>query len=159
MTFRYFEDFPPGEAVELGNRVVTEADIIAFAREFDPQLFHMDPAAARQSRFGGLVASGWHSCCIFMRLFVDGLMRESSALAGLGVDEIRWPRPVHPGDRLSARATVIEATPSRSKPDRGFVKHACELSNQHGEAVMTMHALALIARRRAATAPTPLASD
>ena len=157
MTFRYFEDFPPGEAVELGSRVVTEADIIAFARDFDPQLFHMDPAAARQSRFGGLVASGWHSCCIFMRLFVDGLMLQSSALAGLGVDEIRWPRPVHPGDRLSARATVLEATPSRSKPDRGFVKHACELSNQHGDKVMTMRALALFGRR--STASTPLASD
>jgi|SRR5579862_2490325 len=154
MTFRYFEDFPPGEAVELGSRVLTEADIIAFAQEYDPQIFHTDPLAARQSRFGGLVASGWHSCCVFMRLFVDGLMRESSALAGLGFDDIRWLQAVRPGDRLSARATVLEAAPSRSKRDRGFVKHACELSNQHGEPVMTMQALALFARRPATAAPT-----
>jgi acyl dehydratase len=149
MAFRYFEDFRPGEAVDLGSRVITEADIIAFGREFDPQIFHTDPEAARHSGFGGLVASGWHSCCLFMRLFVDSLLKESSALAGYGVDEIRWLRPVRPGDRLTGRATVLEATLSRGKPDRGFVKHACELSNQRGEPVLTMQTLALFARRPA----------
>jgi len=149
MTFRYFEDFRPGETFELGSRAVTEADIIAFARDYDPQVFHLDAEAARRSGFGGLVASGWHSCAIFMRLFVDGLLNQSSALAGYGVDEVRWLRPVRPGDRLSARITVLEATPSSSKPDRGLVKHACELSNQRGELVLTMKTLALFARRPA----------
>lgn len=147
MAFRYFEDFQPGETFPLGSRAVAETDIIAFAREYDPQLFHTDPQAAHQSSFGGLVASGWHSCGIFMRLLVDGLLRESSALASPGVDEIRWLKPVRPGDLLSARLTVLETIPSRSKPDRGLVKHLGELSNQRGEVVMTIRALSLFGRR------------
>jgi acyl dehydratase len=147
MAFRYFEDFPPGEAMTLGSHALTEAEIIAFAKEYDPQVFHVDPEAARRSSFGGLVASGWHSCGIFMRLVVDGLLRESSALASPGVDEIRWLKPVRPGDVLTARLTVLEATPSRSKPDRGLVKHACQLSNERGEVVMTMRTLGLFGRR------------
>jgi len=147
MTYRYFEDFRPGETVPLGSRSLSEAEILGFAREYDPQSFHIDAEAARHSAFGGLVASGWHSCALFMRLFVDGLLKESSALASPGVDEIRWLKPVRPGDRLSGNVTVIDATPSRSKPDRGLVRHACELSNQKGEVVMTMRTLALFARR------------
>lgn len=147
MAFYYFEDFRPGETIALGDRAITEADIIAFARDYDPQVFHTDPEAARHSTFGGLVASGWHSCAIFMRLLVDGLLKESSALASPGVDEIRWLKPVRPGDTLSARITVLDATPSRSKPDRGLVRHACELSNQRGEVVMTMRALSIFGRR------------
>jgi acyl dehydratase len=147
MAFHYFEDFRPGDAVILGSRAITEAEIIAFAREYDPQVFHTDPEAAQRSTFGGLVASGWQSCVIFMRLLVDGLLKDSSALASPGVDEIRWLKPVRPGDVLQARITVLDATPSRSKPDRGFVKHACELSNQRGEVVMTMRALALFGRK------------
>lgn len=147
MAFHYFEDFQPGEAMSLGSHTVTEAEIIAFAKEYDPQVFHVDPDAARHSNFGGLVASGWHSCSIFMRLLVDGLLKESSAIASPGVDEIRWLKPVRPGDVLAARLTVLEATPWRSKPDRGLVKHGCELSNQRGEMVMTMRTLALFGRR------------
>ena len=147
MAFRYFEDFQPGEAMTLGSHALTEAEIIAFAKEYDPQVFHVDPEAARRSSFGGLVASGWHSCGIFMRLLVDGLLKETSALASPGVDEIRWLKPVRPGDILEARLTVLEATPSRSKPDRGLVKHACQLSNQRGDIVMTMRTLALFGRR------------
>ncbi len=150
MTYRYFEDFRPGDTIALGSRGLSEADIIAFARDYDPQSFHIDPEAAQHSTFGGLVASGWHSCVIFMRLLVDGLLEESSALASPGVDEIRWLKPVRPGDRLSAKITVIDATPSRSKPDRGLVRHACELSNQRGEVVMTMRTLALFGRKPAA---------
>jgi len=148
MAFHAFEDFHPGDTVELGSRAVTEADIIAFATQFDPQTFHVDPEAARSSSFGGLVASGWHSCGIFMRLLVDSLLKESSALASPGVDEIRWLRPVRPGDVLKGKVTVIDATPSRSKPDRGLVRHACELSNQRGEVVMTMRTLAFFGRKR-----------
>ena len=148
MTYRYFEDFRPGEIVTLGSRSISEAEITAFARDYDPQSFHIDAEAARHSAFGGLVASGWHSCAIFMRLFVDGLLKESSALASPGVDEIRWLKPVRPGDRLSGKVTVTDITPSRSKPDRGLVRHFCELSNQRGEVVMTMRTLALFARRK-----------
>lgn len=147
MTYRSFEDFRPGDTLELGSRILTEADIIGFAREYDPQSFHVDPEAARQSTFGGLVASGWQSCVVFMRLLVDGMLKESSALASPGIDEIRWLKPVRPGDRLSAKITVIDATPSRSKPDRGLVRHACEMSNQRGEIVMTMRTLALFGRK------------
>ncbi len=147
MSYRSFEDFRPGETLELGSRILTEADIIGFAREYDPQSFHVDPEAARQSTFGSLVASGWQSCVIFMRLLVDGMLKESSALASPGIDEIRWLKPVRPGDRLSAKITVIDATPSRSKPDRGLVRHACEMSNQRGEIVMTMRTLALFGRK------------
>lgn len=147
MTYRYFEDFHPGETLALGSRSLSEAEIIGFARDWDPQSFHVDAEAARHSIFGGLVASGWQSCAVFMRLLVDGLLKDSSALASPGVDEIRWLKPVRPGDRLSGKVTVIEATPSRSKPDRGLVRHLCELSNQRGEIVMTMRTLALFARR------------
>jgi len=147
MAFHYFEDFRPGESITLGSHAVTEAEIIAFAREYDPQVFHTDPEAARRSTFGGLVASGWHSCGIFMRLLVDGLLKESSALASPGVDEIRWLKPVRPGDILQARLTVLDARPSRSKPDRGLVRHTGELSNQRGEVVMTMRALSLFGRK------------
>lgn len=148
MAFRYFEDFRPGETIALGSKTVTEADIIGFARDFDPQSFHTDRQAAQHSTFGGLVASGWHSCAIFMRLLVDGLLKESSALASPGVDEIRWLKPVRPGDTLRACIKILEATPSRSKPDRGLVKHACELSNQNDDIVMTMRALSIFGRRQ-----------
>jgi len=147
MAFHYFEDFHPGDTTTLGRHRITEVEIIAFARDYDPQLFHTDPEAARRSTFGGLVASGWHSCTLFMRLLVDGLLKESSALASPGVDEIRWLKPVRPGDVLEARLTVLDAIPSRSKPDRGLVKHACEMSNQRGEVVMTMRTLALFGRK------------
>jgi len=149
MPYFYFEDFHPGKSVALGARTITEAEIIGFARQYDPQIFHLDPEAARRSPFGGLIASGWHSAAIFMRLFVDGVLRQSSALASPGVDDLRWLQPVRPGDRISARVTVLETVPSRSKPDRGLVKLACESTNQRGEIVMTMCSLGLFARRPA----------
>ncbi len=158
MAFHYFEDFQPAATMTLGSHRITEAEIIAFARDYDPQLFHTDPEAARQSTFGGLVASGWHSCALFMRLLVDGLLKESSALASPGVDEIRWLKPVRPGDVLEARLTVLDVTPSRSKADRGLVRHACELSNQRGEVVMTMRTLALFGRRPHGPLPRPAGS-
>jgi acyl dehydratase len=105
MKFRYFEDFSPGEVIELGSHAVTEAAIIAFAREFDPQYFHTDPAAAGRSIWGGIVASGWHTCGIYMRLLVEGLLRDSAVMASPGIEEILWPRPVRPGDVLTGRVT------------------------------------------------------
>jgi acyl dehydratase len=144
---RYFEDFPLGQVVELGSHTVTQDEIIAFARDYDPQPFHTDPLLAAQSSFGGIVASGWHSVGIFMRLLVDALLKETAGLGSPGVDEIRWLKPVRPGDTLSARTTFIAATPSRSKPDRGVVKHRGELANQHGEIVMTLIGMSLYRRR------------
>ena len=118
----YFEDFSVGDTFELGSKQMSEEEIITFARQFDPQPFHVDPERAKESFFGGLVASGWHTTAIFMRLFVDGLLNKSASLASPGVDEVRWVRPVRPGDMLRARFTVLESTPSRSRPNMGVVR-------------------------------------
>jgi acyl dehydratase len=146
---RYFEDFPVGQVVALGSRSVSEAEIIAFARQFDPQYFHTDPDAARRSIWGGLVASGWHTTCLFMRLLVDGHLHDAASIASPGVDEIRWLKPVRPDDRLTGRLTILEATPSKSGAARGTLKQLGELFNQNGERVMTLRAISIIGRRPA----------
>src|SRR5262245_50139364 len=109
---RYFEDYPPGHIYEFGSITVSEGEIIEFARQFDPQYFHTDPEKANASRFGGLVASGWHTVCLAMRLFVDHYVSHAASLASPGMDEIRWPNPVRPGDTLRIRVTILEARPS-----------------------------------------------
>jgi acyl dehydratase len=147
MAHRQFEDFRVGEVIELGSLDVTEAEIIAFARKFDPQYFHTDPDAARASIWGGLVASGWHSCALFMRLLVEGHLSTVESIASPGVDEIRWLKPVRPGDRLTGRLTVLEATPSRSGAARGTLRQRGELFNQHGERVMSLIAISIIGGR------------
>jgi acyl dehydratase len=147
MTFRYFEDFHLGEKSDLGSHHVTEAEMLAFARDYDPQRIHTDRDFATRMHFGGLIASGWNTCAIFMRLFVDALLYESSAIASPGVDSIRWLRPVRAGDVLRGEVVVIEVTPSHSKPDRGLVKHDCVVFNQDNERVMTLRSLAFFARR------------
>jgi acyl dehydratase len=145
----YFEDFPPGDVRESAPRAVTRDEIVAFARAFDPQPFHVDEAAARRSIYGGLLASGWHTCAIYMRLLWDTFLKDTASLGSPGMDEIRWIRPVRPGDTLRLRFTVVEAIPSRSKPDRGIVRSVSEVFNQHGETVMTMRGLGMFARRPA----------
>lgn len=147
MSYRYFEDFAVGEVIQLGICSVDEGEIIDFAQRYDPQTFHIDPEAARQSIFGGLIASGWHSCGMLMRLMVDSLLRESSSLGSPGIDEIRWLLPVRPGDTLTARYKVVDAKPSSSKPDRGVIFCACELENGHGQIVMTMRSRSMFGRR------------
>jgi len=147
MTFRYFEDFRLGEKTDLGRYPVAEAEILAFARQYDPQRLHTDRDFAARGPFGGLIASGWHSCAMFMRLQVDGMLSQSSAIASPGVDGIRWVRPVRAGDVLRAEAQVVEIVPSRNRPDRGLVKHDCKVFNQKDELVMTLRALALFARK------------
>jgi acyl dehydratase len=147
MTFRYFDDFRVGEKTALGSHAVTEDEMLAFARAWDPQRIHTDRDFALRGNFGGLIASGWHSCAIFMRLLVDGMLLESSAIASPGVDTIRWIRPVRAGDVLRAEAVVMEITPSQTKTDRGLVKHDCKVFNQQDELVMTLRTLALFARR------------
>ena len=146
---RYFEDFKPGEVIELGSRTITKEGIIAFAKEFDPQAFHVDEEAAKHTIYGGLLASGWHTGSLMMRLLYDGLLKDTMSLGSPGIDEMRWLHPVRPGDTLSARLTVLECTPSRRKRDRGIVKSLIELRNQHGEFVVTIKGLSLLGRRPA----------
>ncbi|PYO20693.1 MAG: dehydratase [Candidatus Rokuibacteriota bacterium] len=146
---RYFEDFKPGDVIELGSRTISKESILAFAREFDPQPFHTDEEAAKRSIYGGLLASGWHTGSLLMRILNDGLLKDTASLGSPGVDELRWLKPVRPGDVLSARMTVLESIPSRSKPDRGLIRSLMELRNQHGEVVLTVRGLSLLGRRPA----------
>ena len=146
---RYFEDFKPGDVIELGSRTISKESILAFAREFDPQPFHTDEEAAKRSIYGGLLASGWHTGSLLMRLLNDGLLKDTASLGSPGVDELRWLKPVRPGDVLSARMTVLESIPSRSKPDRGLIRSLMELRNQHGEVVVSVRGLSLLGRRPA----------
>lgn len=150
MAKRYFEDFRVGEVIRLGSRRVSEAEIIAFAREFDPQPFHLDSARARDSVFGGLVASGWHTAALYMRLLVDGFVDQVAVSMGSpGVDGIEWLEPVRPGDTLSARLTIAELIPSKSRPDRGTIRSLGEMVNQHGAVVMTIRGVGFFGRRPA----------
>jgi acyl dehydratase len=135
---RYFEDYPVGAVFELGSMSVTEQEIIEFAQRFDPQPFHVDPDAARDTIYGGVIASGWHTGSIFMRLLVDEFISSVSGMGSPGIDEIRWPVPVRPGDTLSLRMTILEARVSKSKPDRGITKTLGELFNQNGDIVMSV---------------------
>ncbi len=144
---RYFEDYVVGSTHEFGAIPVTEEEVIDFAQRFDPQSFHVDPEKAKKSIFGGIIASGWHTCAIAMRLFVDHYLSRVANLASPGVDEIRWVRPVRPGDELSIRVTVLDARQSRSKPERGIVTSLTEVVNQRGEVVMAMKGLSIMLRR------------
>jgi acyl dehydratase len=135
---RYFEDYIPGTVHEFGSMTVEKSEVMDFARRFDPQPFHTDPMTAKQSVFGGLIASGWHTACLTMRMLVDHFISHAASLGSPGVDEIRWLKPVRPGDTLSVRITLIEAQRSRSKPDQGFIRGFTEVLNQHREVVMTM---------------------
>lgn len=149
---RHFEDYVPGTVVEVGPIAVSEAEVIDFGRRFDPQPFHVDPAQAAQSPFGGLIASGWHTGSLMMRLLVDHFLPRTAGLGSPGLDELRWLAPVRPGDALSVRITVLEANRSRSKPDRGMVRTLIEVLNQRREVVMTVKAMTLIRCRTAAAA-------
>jgi acyl dehydratase len=147
MTERYFEDYVPGSVHDLGTASISEAEIVDFARRYDPQPFHIDADAARHTQFGGLIASGWQTAGLMMRLAVDHYLSSVASLASPGVDEVRWTQPVRPGDTLSVRATVLEARPSASKPDRGLVRTFFEVLNQRGEIVMTVKGINVLKRR------------
>src|SRR3954466_248762 len=134
----HFEDFTPGSVSEYGPRLVTRDELVAFAAEFDPQPMHLDEAAASASMLGGLAASGWHSCCLLMRMISDGFLLRSAFLGAPGVEEVRWLAPVRPGTALMVRATVLEARPSRSRPGMGFVKFRFELVDAAGTQLMTL---------------------
>ena len=145
---RYFEDYLPGDVHEFGSITIGEAEIIEFARRFDPQPFHVDPEAAKGSVFGGLIASGWHTAGLAMRLLVDHYVSRVASLGSPGVDEVRWRKPVRPGDTLSIRVTVLESKLSRSKPDRGTIRSYVEVLNQDREVVMTWNGIGLIRCRK-----------
>ena len=147
MAARYFEDYVPGAVFECGTLVVDEREVIAFARSYDPQAFHIDPVAAADGPFGGLIASGWHTIAMTMRVLVENYLSEASSLGSPGIDELRWQKPVRPGDELRVRATILDTKRSRSKPDRGLVRASVEVGNQHGEQVLTMIAMNLMRLR------------
>ena len=141
--------------VDYGPILVDEAQIMAFGHEFDPQPFHVDPVQAATGPFGGVVASGWHTASLMMRLLVDHFLPRTAGLGSPGVDELRWLAPVRPGDALSLRITVTEARRSRSKPDRGLVQTSNEVFNQHGEPVMTVKTMVLMRCRNSGSVTTP----
>ena len=143
----YWEDFPVGDTMEMGSHTFTEAEIIAFARQFDPQAFHVDPEGAKKSYFKGLIASGWHTCAVAMRLMVDKYVARSASLGSPGLDNIRWLAPVRAGDTVSYRRTTTVARPSESKPGVGLIHSRWEATNQRGEMVMTMEGWGMFGRR------------
>ena len=144
---RYWEDIKEGEVVELGSRTLDKERMVAFAREFDPQPFHTDEKAAEASIWGGLIASGWLTGSVLMRIFYDGFLKDTASMGSPGIDELRWLKPVRPGDTLTVRLTVLETAASRSKPDRGIVRSLMEVLNQHGEIVMTTKGVNFFRRR------------
>jgi acyl dehydratase len=143
----FFEDFAVGTVIEAGSVSVSEAEIIEFATRFDPQPFHIDHAAAAESIFGGIIASGWHTCSMMMRLMVDGYLGQAASLGSPGFDEVRWLKPVRGGDVLAVRSSVTEAVASTSRPDRGVLFTQWEATNQHGELVATLKGRVMISRR------------
>jgi acyl dehydratase len=134
----YWEDFTPGWTYESGARALTADEITTFARAYDPQSYHTDPVAAQASPFGGLIASGWQTCAVAMRLMCEGYLLQSACIGSPGLDELRWLKPVRPGDALRFRATVLEQTPSQSNPGRGTVKFRWEVLNQSDDVVCRM---------------------
>lgn len=144
---RYFEDYIPGQVHEFGTIAVSEPEIIEFAQRFDPQPMHVDPEAAARGRYGGIIASGWHTVGVAMRLLVDHYISKVASLASPGVDEVRWPHPVRPGDSIRIRVSVLEARPSRSKPDRGVVRTQVEAFNQDDQLVLSLVAMSIFRRR------------
>lgn len=145
----YFEDFYPGQEIDLGKRTVTEEEIIAFAREFDPQPFHIDREAGAHSIYGGVIASGWHTCSMMMRMVVDGLMCSASSMGSPGLDGVRWLQPVRAGDTLAVRYLTVKVKPSSSRPDRGVVWSKWVATNQRGEDVCTIEGMGMFGRRPA----------
>lgn len=146
---RYWDDFAVGQVYELGSVEITTEDIVDFAKQWDPQPFHLDDAAGRETPFDGIIASGWHTASAFMRLYVDNLLLHCKAEGGFGVDELRWLKPVRPGDVLTARATIEEVRASTTRP-RGTVRLRWEMFDQHGEPVIRMYGINLFGRRPAA---------
>jgi acyl dehydratase len=151
----YWEDLAVGSTRELGSVRPTRGQILDFAGQFDPQPFHLDEAAAKASVFGGLCASGWHTCAMAMRLMVDNFLNEAASLGSPGLESVKWLRPVFPGDTLKLRHTILESRPMNSRPDVGLVRTLWEMHNQHGDKVLHMEGWAMFRRRTPAAAAQP----
>jgi acyl dehydratase len=148
----HFEDLAPGWSIELGPRRITREEIIGYAALYDPQPMHLDEEAARHSMLGGLGASGWHTCAVMMKMITDGFLLDTASMGAPGVDEVKWLRPVRPGDTLTVRGSVLGTRPSQSKPDRGFVTLHWQVFNDRGDKVMTLTCPQMIQRRHAGAA-------
>jgi acyl dehydratase len=144
---KYYEDFPPGTLIDCGSRVVSKEEIIRFAREFDPQPFHIDEAAAEKTHFGGVVASGWHSGSLSMRMVVDAVMQDSSCMGSPGIERLRWLKPLRADTLVNVKFRVLEAELSKSRPDRGRLKVVFELYDDKGELLMDSIAIVLFGCR------------
>jgi len=142
-----FEDFHVGQVLEFGSRTVSKDEILAFAADFDPQPFHLDEAAAADSVLGGLSASGWHTCAMTMRMMCDAYLLDSTSQGSPGLENIRWLRPVRPGDTLHVRMTILETRVSKSRPHIGLVRSSWEVFNQHDEIVLQMEGWGMFGRR------------
>jgi acyl dehydratase len=151
MTERYLDDFAAGQSFNAGRVRVDKEQIFAFAKQFDPQPFHVDEQAALKSPFQGLAASGWHTAAMTMRLMVDSEFRPAGGILGVGFDELSWPRAVRPGDELHAQIEVLEVRPSKSRPDRGLIRVRTTTFNQNNEPVMIFTGNLLVPRRTANT--------
>jgi acyl dehydratase len=152
---RYFEDYTAGSVYDVGHVTVEQKEMIAFAKRFDPQPFHTDPAKAKKSIFGGLIASGWYTASVTMRILVDNYVSHEASLGSPGVDALRWLKPVRPGDTLSVRVTIVDTKRSRSKLDRGFVRTSVEVFNQHRDVVMTWKSGGFVRLRDSSVKPDP----
>ncbi len=147
MTERYLEDFTVGQVFNTGRRSVDKEQIIAYAKQFDPQPFHLDEEAARKSPFQGLAASGWHTAGMTMRIMLEGEFKPAGGILGVGFDDLSWPRPVRPGDELHVKSEILEVRPSKSKPDRGMLRVRTTTYNQNDEPVMIFTGNLLVPRR------------
>jgi acyl dehydratase len=147
VSVRYWEDFKVGEVEHIGEKRVERDEVIAFAKQYDPQPFHIDEAAARHSMYGGLIASGWHTCAMVMRMMCDAYLTRAASVGSPGIENLKWLKPVRPGDILSARRTTLDTRASKSKPDIGIVNNLWEVFNQKGEKVMSMQGHGMFRRR------------
>jgi acyl dehydratase len=148
----YWEDLQPGSVRDLGSTRISAEEIKKFAAQFDPQPFHLDEAAGERSIFGGLCASGWHTCALAMRLTVENFLKDSASLGSPGLEALRWVKPVYPGDTLSLKHSILESRPLRKRLDVGLVRSKWEMTNQDGETVMEMEGYGMFRRRQPGTA-------
>jgi acyl dehydratase len=144
---RYYEDIAVGERVELGSHTLSKEEIRTFAERYDPQPIHVDEAAAEASMYGGIIASGWHTAAVCMRLLAEGFLNETASMGSPGLDELRWLAPVRPGDTLSASIEILDKRPSESRDDRGYVKNRMVGRNQEGDDVISWAATNIVGRR------------
>ncbi|MCF8477345.1 MAG: MaoC family dehydratase [Pseudolabrys sp.] len=149
----YWEDFQSGAVAIYGPRLVTREEIVAFAAEFDPQPMHLDEAAAANTMLGGLGASGWHSCCLLMRMIADGFLLDSSSMGGPGVEEVKWLKPLRPGTQIRIRSTVLDSRASNSRPDMGLVKFGFEVIDETDTPITELTTTLMFGRRRPGARP------